>query len=135
MLTITLLSSTGCSVVENAVAEKWKDEWKPIVMQELKVASLELKDDLLDEAKKEVDARFKKLDVDPAKADWNQDGKYQWDEAVALIREMKAKNDKLPQPFSLIELVALFAAVYGGGSALKGGARMVAKKMEKSPPA
>lgn len=130
IVALMLFTTSGCSMVEDAVAAKWKDEWKPLVLQELKMTGLELKDEVLKEAQEQLDTRLAKLDVDPSRNDWNQDGKLQWDEGLALLKEMKAKNDQSPEPYSLIELAALFAAIYGGGSVLKGGTRTWMKSRE-----
>lgn len=155
-LCLACLLSTGCvsSMVDSAVSsairaadesvrEKWKEEWKPLIAAEIKGAAAAAEDAVLEKVDEKVgefketvaekidagvQSRLDTLGVNASDADKDGSGDLNAKEALGLMKQLKAANDKKGKPFSLIELGALFAAIYGGGSGLKGAGRMMAKK-------
>lgn len=132
-----LLLTTGCvsGMVDDAVEaaedklyQKWTEEWSPALMDKVEVELLTMKDQVIERIDEDTQAKFDRLGVDAASHDRNADGSLQADEAITLLAEMKAANDAQGNPYSILELMAAFGVVYGGGSVLKGGVRMAAKK-------
>lgn len=137
LLLATTLTSTGCvsSMVNDAIDtaeerlyEKFEEQWTPHLLNKVELEMAGFKEAVIERVDKNTQDKLDRLEIDLRDHDANQDGTLQWQEGIGLLREMKKKNDEQGSPFSLWELLLAFAGVYGGGSMVKGGVRMVNKR-------
>jgi len=128
---VLFLCGCASSMVRDAVdaaderiREKWTEEWKPNILNEIKFIMASAQDILMKEIDKDVEKKLSRVDLRLEDYDKNNDQRLQGTEALTLLKDIQNKNEDAPEPLSLLEIAILFAGIYGGGSAIKGGVRM-----------
>ena len=127
MLSLLMFMMTGCQSmgsefmtgVEEKVRLRWAEEWKPALIEELANAVANGKETAINEVlakldtyKAENNAKLDSIGVKVEDFDANQDGKISGAESVALLKEIKTKNDAAGNPLSWWEIAMALAAVY-----------------------
>lgn len=121
---LLVLCLNGC--ISNSVQEaidaadeharlKWSEEWKPALIAEMRSTVDQAKESIAIEIDGKLLEYRGKLDTIGVKVedhDTNQDGRMQVGETLALLRDIKAKNDRAPQPLSWWEIIAAVGAAY-----------------------
>lgn len=132
------VSSTVRDAIDTAdehVRLKWSEEWKPALMAEISTASTEAKDAALREAIEKIesyeklnDEKLRQINVDIKDFDENKDGRITGKESLALLQEIKQKNEKSGNPLSWWEIMLLMAGSY---LPMTGGKELLKSKMAK----
>lgn len=114
---------------------KWSEEWKPALIEEIDQAKTEAKDAALREAIEKIDnykelndQKLRQIDVRVEDFDSNKDGRITGQESLALLREIKQKNEQNGNPLSWWEIMLLMAGSY---LPLTGGKEFLRSKMAK----
>lgn len=146
ILALMVLTLNGCvssmarDATQSAIDEagkqvrlKWSEEWKPALIAEAKTLTQEAKDEAvksavleLEKYKKENEGRLERIGVKVENFDTNKDGKVSGSETVALLKEIKAKNDESPNPLEWWEILLAVGAAY---VPLTGAKELARKKM------
>ena len=141
-LGLMVLSLNGCvglavDSLEEKIRLKWAEEWKPALTQEMKDAISEGKEVALEQMAHQVDkyrlessAKLEAIGVKVEQFDTNQDGQVAGPEMVAMLKDIKDKNDKAPKPLTWWEILMAVVAAYVPATGLKEVAR---KKLETKP--
>jgi hypothetical protein len=134
----------GCvsSVVQDAidaaderVRMKWAEEWKPALIAEVKNSVAEGKDQVLEEMVRRLEAyddRLEDIGVDIRSHDTDLDGRIQLNEMYSLVKDIKEKNEKAPQPLSWYEIAIIVAGAYLPTTAVKEGLKSRMKNSGKA---
>ena len=128
ILIAMLFTLNGCvsSAVNDAIdsadqkiRNKWNEEWRPALISEVKSTILDSKKIVLTEVKANLEkyqaqttGKLEKIGVKVENFDENQDGRISGRETLALVREIKAKNDKAPNPLSWWEILLAVGGAY-----------------------
>lgn len=123
-----ILPLTGCvgSAVENAINTadqqirlKWSEEWKPALLAEVKETADDTKKEAIQAALDKIELlqdsneeKLAKLEIQLEDFDSNKDGKLQTGETLALIQELKTKNDAMGNPLSWWDMLIIVASAY-----------------------
>tara|TARA_R100001244_G_scaffold25113_4_gene25579 strand:+ start:41477 stop:41947 length:471 start_codon:yes stop_codon:yes gene_type:complete len=142
ILIVLLLTFTGCvsSAVSDAIDSadqkmrlKWQEEWKPQLIAEAKGLAGEAQEAAvaaaviqLDKYKLESEGKLERIGVKVEEFDANKDGQISGVETLALVKEIKAKNDKSGDPLGWWEILL---AVGGAYLPLTGVKELAKKKM------
>lgn len=142
LLTISL---TGCvspavrsalESVEDHITLKWAGEWKPALQNELDETIDEARQQLLAQAVAQIDGLETKMEgkletigVKIDNFDTNQDGRISGGETLALLQEIKSKNDESPNPLSWWEIMLALGAAYIPTTAAKEALKSKMSKM------
>jgi len=111
---------------EDHITLKWAEKWKPAIRAELDKTIDEAKQQLLAQAVAQIDGleakmegKLETIDVRVENFDTNQDGRVSGMETVALLQEIKSKNDESPTPLSWWEIMLALGAAYIPATAAK----------------
>jgi hypothetical protein len=138
---------SGCAAtidsVQEHVQDKWNNEWKDALLTEVKSTAGELVEEGKDEALQQmitrleaydanIQSKLTALNVDINSHDTNNDGKMQLAETLALVKDIKEKNEKSPTPMNWWEIALIVAGAYLPTTAVK---ETLKSKISKRPPA
>jgi hypothetical protein len=139
---ILMFSLNGCvsSIVNDAIDQadekirlKWAEEWKPTLLKEVKDTVSEGKELAVKEVSVQIEkyrsqtnGKLERIGVKVEEFDKNQDGKVSGVETLALLKEIKTKNEENGDPLSWWEIVAALAMGYLPATAAK---EVVKKKL------
>lgn len=135
---ILMLSLNGCvGVVQDAIDAadekvrlKWAEEWKPALMEEVKNTISQGQEFAVDQMsiqlekyRTQTNGKLEQIGVKVADFDTNKDGRVSGAESLALLKEIKAKNEEQGSPLEWWEIAAALAMTYipvtGAKEALK----------------
>ena len=121
------LSLNGCvGVVQDAIDAadekvrlKWAEEWKPALMAEVKNSleegrefAAEQMSVQLESYRAQTNGKIESLGVKVEDFDTNKDGQVSGVESLALLQEIKAKNEEQGNPLEWWEIAAALAMAY-----------------------
>lgn len=111
---------------DEQVRLKWAEEWKPALMEEMKDVVAESKDRVIEEMnlqlenyRAKTDGKLESIGVRVENFDSNRDGKVSGAESLALLQEIKARNEEQGSPLSWWEIVAALGMAYLPATSLK----------------
>lgn len=123
-----ILSLNGCigAAVQDAIDAadekvrlKWAEEWKPALMEEVKNSleegqefAVEQMTVQLDSYRTQTNGKLEQIGVKVSDFDANKDGQVSGAESLALLQEIKAKNEDQESPLEWWEIVAALAMAY-----------------------
>ena len=128
IMAVLLFSLSGCisSAISDAVDSadqkvrlKWQEEWKPALLAEVKSTISDTKEAALKEMtvnlekfRTETTGKLATIGVKVENFDTNGEGRISGAETLALVKEIKAKNDDAPTPLKWWEIIAALGAAY-----------------------
>ena len=132
ILIALILSMSGCvstaardataAAIDEAdkqVRLKWSEEWKPALIAEAKNLAKDAKDNAvqsalnqLEQYKKENEGKLEKIGVKVDNFDTNNDGRVTGAETLALLKDIREKNEKNGNPLSWWEIMLAVAGAY-----------------------
>lgn len=132
---VTSAVKDAVNTADKQVRLKWSEEWKPALIKEMRDTVVESKEAVLKQStielaklRKDQEDKLKSIGVKVENFDANNDGKISGAETLALVREIKAKNDKSKDPLSWWEILAAVGAAY---LPLTGAKEMAKSKISK----
>ena len=116
---ITPMVQDAVDAASDQVRLKWAEEWKPALLAEVKDTVAESKDRAvaemnlqLESYRTKTDGKLESIGVKVENFDTNNDGKVSGTESLALLQEIKARNEENGNPLSWWEIVAALGMAY-----------------------
>lgn len=135
ILLLAALSTTGCvsSMIDSAMNEaqeqvrlRWAEEWRPALMTQLNQEIETVRNNTLSEAVERIEnfeaqsnTKLESIGLRFENYDGNSDGRLQIGEAVALLRDIKTKNDAAGNPLSWLDILMIVIGGYLPSTAAK----------------
>lgn len=113
------VTAAALEEAESKMRLKWAEDWRPALMKEAQELAIDAKEAAvtaavveLEKYKLENEGRLAQIGIQVENFDLNQDGQISGAETLALLKEIKNKNESSPNPLEWWEILLAVGAAY-----------------------